>query len=591
MPLDLQKRWIWFVQVIGNLSSFWQTYSSSESFEVHCITLIETFEISTISKYVGTLQSLSTLLTDFKLSWEDMGTYKIADLLQMAREGRSTDLGFGASSVVRALRWAQRLLDIDISHWSNLYSPLVSAFTVRSDGDRTEAVPLSLFVVLSWEKRILSRDCPLHELIVLGGLLIILWGGLRFSDGQRVPLQSLAWSITALRGTCKKTKTTKPGQPWAVQSCGFLSFGSCGWVVKWLMALDGLWSTHSNPGDPQDFLLPMTCGTKFSQPLIPMSYSQTLKWLRYFCTIPWRHSQFLPISAPHNHTAHSLKSTTLSWAAQLAQQGHVTEEQRHLQGHHRRGSVRLYSRDDTAGQLALQATLVLQVRKGYRFVTPLHRGSQTPSVEPAVTLEGYRKEYPEFRWSFFNFNHSQRDPFVQGFAASVSKEPLEVGSDSDSSSSSASSSSCTTSTAKRRGTQNNFQNESQWMFACHTRVQHIMIPCDDSTQPSINGIHFRAACGVRLPSDSCKFQDSVDPKLARCRHSGCCVRWDYRPVDLKKKNRFYMELVCPHITFKAVVFYHEILELFIDSVHRQFPVKEARLATSAECVAIVPFAL
>ena len=51
---------------------------------------------------------------------------------------------------------------------------------------------------------------------------------------------------------------------------------------------------------------------------------------------------------------HSLKSTTLSWAAQLAQQGHVTEEQRHLQGHHRRGSMRLYSRDDTAGQLALQ---------------------------------------------------------------------------------------------------------------------------------------------------------------------------------------------------------------------------------------------
>ena len=156
----------------------------------------------------------------------------------------------------------------------------------------------------------------------------------------------------------------------------------------------------------------MTSGTKFIKPLIPMSYSQTLKWFRYFCTIPWRHSQSLPISAPHNYTVHSLKSTTLSWAAQLAQQGHVTEEQRHLQGHHRRGSMRLYSRDDTAGQLALQATLLLQVRKGYRFVTPLHRGSQTPLVEPAVTLEGYRKEYPEFHWSFFNFNQAQKDPFV-----------------------------------------------------------------------------------------------------------------------------------------------------------------------------------
>ena len=269
LPLDLQKRWIIFVQ-IGQLSSFWQMYSKSESFGAHCITLIEKFEASTISKYIGTLQSVSNLLTDFKLSWDDIGTYKIVDLLQMSREGRSTDLGFGASSVVRALRWAQRLLDI--SHWNNLYSPLVSALTVRSSGDRTEAVPLSLFVVLSWEKRLLSRDCPLHEVIVLGGLLLILWGGLRFSDGQRVPLQSLSWSITALRGTCRKTKTTKSGQPWAVQACGFLSFGAFGWVAKWLMALDGLWSTHSGPGDPQDFLLPMTCGNKFISPLIPMSY-------------------------------------------------------------------------------------------------------------------------------------------------------------------------------------------------------------------------------------------------------------------------------------------------------------------------------
>ena len=87
----------------------------------------------------------------------------------MSREGRSADLGFGASSVIRALRSAQRLLDI--SHWNNLYSPLVSAFTVRASGDRTEAVSLSLFVVLSWEKRLLSRDYPLHELVAVAALV------------------------------------------------------------------------------------------------------------------------------------------------------------------------------------------------------------------------------------------------------------------------------------------------------------------------------------------------------------------------------------------------------------------------------------
>ena len=189
----------------------------------------------------------------------------------------------------------------------------------------------------------------------------------------------------------------------------------------------------------------------------------------------------------------------------------------------------LYSRDDTAGQLALQATLILQVRKGYRFVTPLHRGSQTPLVEPAVTLEGYRKEYPEFHWSFFNLNQAQKDPFVHGFSAPVSKEPVNVDNDSDSSSSSASSSS-STSTPKRRGAQDDLQQESQLMFACHTRVQHIMIPCSDSSQPSVNGVHYRAACGVRLPLE-CKFQELADPQLARCRHSGCRIRWDFQSVD------------------------------------------------------------
>ena len=44
LPMDLQKRWILFVQMIGNSSSFWQMYSESESFEAHCITLIEKFE-------------------------------------------------------------------------------------------------------------------------------------------------------------------------------------------------------------------------------------------------------------------------------------------------------------------------------------------------------------------------------------------------------------------------------------------------------------------------------------------------------------------------------------------------------------------
>lgn len=105
----------------------------------------------------------------------------------------------------------------------------------------------------------------------------------------------------------------------------------------------------------------------------------------------------LQTANPGDYTLHifALKTTTLSWSNQLAQQGLVTEGQRHLQGHHRKGSMRLYSRDDTAGQLALQNTLIVQVQQGHRFVTPLHRGSQRPIHEPSVSLERFRKAYQE----------------------------------------------------------------------------------------------------------------------------------------------------------------------------------------------------
>ena len=202
-------------------------------------------------------------------------------------------------------------------------------------------------------------------------------------------ISALSWSVTALRGTAFRTKTTRRGQPWAVEASGFLSYGDFSWVAKWLMTLDTLWSTLSVPGQSSDFILPMSQADSFVQPLIPMTYSQALKWLRYYCTLPWKSLDGVELSDPNSAALHSVKTTTLSWSNQLAQRGLVTDEQRHLQGHHRRGSMRLYSRDDTSGQLALQHTIISQVRGGFRFVTPLHRGSQAPLHEPEVALEKF----------------------------------------------------------------------------------------------------------------------------------------------------------------------------------------------------------
>ena len=446
----------------------------------------------------------------------------MSDLLQIAHEGKSSEWGFGATTAIKALRWAQKLLVIP--EWQTLYDPIVNSFFSPGNHERRESITLSLFLVSQWERRVLMKECTLQEQVLLGGFLCLLWGGLRFADGQRISLQSLSWCITALRGSCYRTKTSRSGQPWAIQARGFLSHGEWSWVAQWLQALDTVWSGAHNAVSDGDFLLPMTNGQNFTYPLVPMPYSQALHWLRYFSTLPWKHSTVPASANPNDYTLHSLKTTTLSWSNQLAQQGLVTDEQRHLQGHHRKGSMRLYSRDDTAGQLALQNTLILQVQKGHRFVTPLHRGSQRPIQEPEVTLEKFRKSYQKYKWLFFPFNEATTDPILEGISSShlASSVIQEDTKDDDSSDSSSSSSSTASSSAAE---ELDFGDAEELIVARITKIQHMMLVTTDCHQPRWNDQHFKAACGARLPRDNCVFDTQLNPDFGMCRHAACFKRW------------------------------------------------------------------
>ena len=529
---DLQLRWIALVNSIGSLSQVWSDFQGSTHFELHCLRLLDKFSPSTMFKYIGTLQCVHNILIDFSLTWQAIGTYQLSDLRQITHEGHQTDWGFGASSAIKALRWLQKTLQIPA--WSTLHGPVVNSFLTPKCHERKEAIPLSLFIITQWERRLLMKECPLQEQVVLGGLLCMLWAGLRFSDGQRIHLQSLSWCITALRGSCFQTKTTKSGQPWALQARGFLSRGDWSWTAQWLVALDTLWGPMQHAQTARDSLLPMTLDTGFVQPMIPMSYSQALKWMRFLCTLPWKTSE-TPLSAnPNDYTLHSLKTTTLSWSNQLAQQGLVTEEQRHLQGHHRRGSMRLYSRDDTAGQLALQDTLIVQVQAGYRFVTPLHRGSQQLIREPPVKLESFAKSYQEHKWTFFPFNKAVNDPLLKGkpneSVTIDSEDQVTVDSDSSSASSSSSSSS-SDSPQKVLDNMTLFGPPDELVVARFTKIQHIMLQCEDQQQPVWEGIHYRAACGARLPRDHCQFDTQLHPSFSICRHAACCNRWQHVSTD------------------------------------------------------------
>jgi len=113
---------------------------------------------------------------------------------------------------------------------------------------------------------------------------------------------------------------------------------------------------------------------------MPASYSQALCQLRSFLV-----RAGIPASQARTYTLHSLKTTYLSWMAQLS----LPLSARFLQGHHKPpGSAQLYSRDDVWPALKAQAILWRSVHSGFRPARPQHRGGQAPLLEPPLELSG-----------------------------------------------------------------------------------------------------------------------------------------------------------------------------------------------------------
>ena len=106
----------------------------------------------------------------------------------------------------------------------------------------------------------------------------------------------------------------------------------------------------------------------------PLSYAATLKSLRTLL-VTWG-----GCADPSAYTLRSMKSTFLSWTAQVG----VPEELRAKQGHNRQSSAQLYSRDDVFPQLRAQKLWWQAFKKGFRPLVPQHRGGQRPLQEPAL---------------------------------------------------------------------------------------------------------------------------------------------------------------------------------------------------------------
>ena len=110
-----------------------------------------------------------------------------------------------------------------------LASPLIRAW--KDHGKWTlpavkEAVPFSLLLVQRFEHACVSSAVDPDDQLLLACFLLMCWGGLPFSDAQRLDLRSVVCCEEAIRGRCWRTKSSPRGMCWGLLRRGCLV---CDW--------------------------------------------------------------------------------------------------------------------------------------------------------------------------------------------------------------------------------------------------------------------------------------------------------------------------------------------------------------------------
>ena len=365
----LMNLWTNLLQAFASLSTVFEEVKHHQHWKQATGVILDSFAASTLKKYLTCLTKFRQTCAEMRINLAEISAIHILDILLM----RSKDSGMHGSMLLKSLRWFR--IQAGISSLSCLDHPLLVAWSrTKNQSDRRESLPLPLYVLVQWERRILQASASSMEKIFLGSMLLQAWAGLRYADLQRISFETLVITPEEVRGICWKTKTTHRGQPWGAIASGFLSEGSSNWLLVFLKTWDE-WFSAMDDVTSVDFIIPMMSDKGFDVPLQIMSYPRALLLFRHYLKLPWKSSSPLDKLNPANYTLHGIKATLLSWSSQLRHQGMVSMEMCRLQGHHKpiQQSVSLYSRDDVLGQLELQKRLVSETHRGFRPITP-HTG-------------------------------------------------------------------------------------------------------------------------------------------------------------------------------------------------------------------------
>ena len=512
--LWIVRLWMAILSWFGMESSLYAEIHDSDRFQEFAVVILDAFAPSTMAKYLTCLQSFCNTCDDLRLNMQDLTAIHILDIAQMGKRNS----GVSGSLLLKSLKWIFR--NANISKLAIMESSLIVHWEkAKTPHDRGEALPLPLYVVTAWERRLLEKGCSTIEKLILGSFLFMIWSGLRYSDLQRIIWKSISYNLAELRAICWRTKTCTKGQPFGLRASGFLSRGQHNWLFVFLQTQDKI-RASSQFQDDQDFMVPAVDSFGVLEPLRPMSYAAALFHFRQALSIPWRGQSLTQSIHAASYTIHGMKSTFLSWASQLAQLGLVTDEQRRQQGHHKpaQASVSLYSRDDTHAQIRYHHTLIYQLQSGWRPCLPQHRGSQLPTVEPEVILEAFRKDIPAYEFQTIR---------VQTGGTTVQTNldpthPVKVDSDSSDADSSSSSSSDSSDEEIEK------MAHSKSSVACLGRfrsVTHAMIlsATDKSNIATWQAKAVQTACGVRFSQERVQLSEATTDSndLTFCQHRAC----------------------------------------------------------------------
>ena len=196
LKLHLQH-WLSLINTAGCESELFESTLASEHVSELRMKVVSRFAPSTMASYLRMWSQWQAFCECQAVSAFRPAQLTVVDFLHVHSRASAQGL---AAGYIRALTWVAKYAGLPVL-LSCLQAPLAKSYAVASaPAPRREAAPLPLSFVLWLETCILKAIGTAADRLVMGGILILIWSSLRWSDAQWIPPCHLLEDHDSLRG-------------------------------------------------------------------------------------------------------------------------------------------------------------------------------------------------------------------------------------------------------------------------------------------------------------------------------------------------------------------------------------------------------